>query len=232
MDFEHQKKIMDFYDTVFEEFDKTRNYPDPFLEILTVKGFAKGSKIILDNGCGNCRNLKPFTEENVLIAGDISKNMLKKCRRNKSGFNIHYIQYALTNLPFRDNVFDGIICIAAIHHLKKNGVLKAIVEMKSTLKDKGWLLVSSWSNKILRSRRFLKKIEKINENYFLIKWGFHKRFYFLMDARMLKEICEKAGFSNVISLEYGMNSYILILMNGKRKTILNENLTINGNKIT
>lgn len=210
MDFEHQKKIMEFYDTIYEEFDKTRTRPDPFLEILVTKGFARGSKIILDNGCGNCRNLKPFSEENVLIAGDISKNMLKQCKEKMSNFNTHYVQYALTNLPFRSNAFDGIFCIATVHHLKKNDVLKAIMDMQDALKDEGWLLISSWSSKILRNKRVSKRIERIGGDYFLIKWGVHRRFYFLMDAVMLKEMCKKAGLSDIIALEYGMNSYVLI----------------------
>ncbi|MBO3769113.1 MAG: methyltransferase domain-containing protein [Thermoproteota archaeon] len=210
MDFEHQKKIMEFYDTVYEEFDKTRTRPDSFLEILVAKGFARSSKIILDNGCGNCRNLGPFGEKSVLIAGDISRNMLKRCKEKRSNSNTHYVQYALTNLPFRNNVFDGIICIATIHHLKKNDVLKAIMDMQDALKDGGWLLISSWSSKILRDKKVLKKVERISEDYFLIKWGIHKRFYFLMDAVMLRGMCEKTGLRNIIALEYGMNSYVLI----------------------
>ncbi|MBO3799451.1 MAG: class I SAM-dependent methyltransferase [Candidatus Brockarchaeota archaeon] len=210
MGLEYQKKTMEFYNDVAEEFNKTRTAPDPFLEMLIMRGFARVSRLILDNGCGNCRNLKPFSEKIVLIAGDISKNMLKQCRKNKSSPSIHYLQYALTHLPFRNNVFDGIVCIAAIHHLKKNDVVKAIIDMQDVLKDRGWLLISSWSNKILKDKRVLKRIERIGEDYFLVKWGIHKRFYFLMDAVMLKEICEKAGLRNIIALEYGMNSYVLI----------------------
>jgi ubiquinone/menaquinone biosynthesis C-methylase UbiE len=209
MSLEYQKKTMEFYDAVAEEFDKTRIKPDPFLEMLAAKNFFKSSRFILDNGCGNCRNLTLFSEKNVLIAGDVSRKMLKQCRKNKSGLNIHHLQYVLTHLPFRNDVFDGIVCIAAIHHLKKNDVVKAMLEMKNVLKDKGWLLVSSWSNKILRSKRFSKKVEK-TDDYFLIKWGKYKRFYFLMDAKMLRGLCEEAGFKNTVALEHGMNSYILI----------------------
>jgi len=221
MSIEYQKEIMKFYDTVYEEFDKTRVHPDPFLEILVANGFAKNSKIILDNGCGNCRNLKPFNKEIIAVAGDISKNMLKQCRRNRPGLNTFYIQYALTNLPFRENVFDGIICIAAIHHLKKDEAFKSIMEMAKALNDRGWLIISSWSNRILKSKRFFKKIEKTNDGYFLVKWGPYKRIYFLMDAKMLREICENAGLESVNALEYGMNSYILV---DKRCKANRENL--------
>lgn len=209
MSLEYQKKTMEFYNAVAEEFNKTRVKPDPFLEMLVMRNFARGSRFILDNGCGNCRNLKLFSEKTVLIAGDISRNMLKQCMKNKPGLNIHYLQYVLTHLPFRNNVFDGIVCIATVHHLKKNDVVKAMMEMKNVLKDKGWLLVSSWSTKMLRSKKLSKKVEKMDEDYFLIKWGKYKRFYFLMDARMLRRLCEEAGFRNMVALEHGMNSYVL-----------------------
>ncbi|MEM2487134.1 MAG: class I SAM-dependent methyltransferase [Thermoproteota archaeon] len=210
MGFEYQREMMKFYNAIFREFDRTRVSPDPILKILTARSFTEGSRIILDNGCGNCRNLKLFSGETILIAGDIARNMLKQCKKNRPGLNIHYVQYALTHLPFRNNVFDGVFCIATIHHLKKSDVLAAIVEMSNVLKSRGWLLISSWSTKILRSKRFLKKIERLNEDYFLIKWGVYKRFYFLMDARTLREICKKAGLRNITALEYGMNSYILV----------------------
>jgi len=211
MGFEYQRETMEFYDIISEEFDRTRTRADPLLETLVARNFTRVSRIILDNGCGNCRNIKPFSKELIMVAGDISRNMLKKCRENNPNSNINYVQYSLTYLPFRSRVFDGIICIAAIHHLKKNDVSKAIVEMKNVLKDKGWLLISSWSSKILRSKSFSKKIEKTSDGYFLVKWGKYKRFYFLMDVRTLREICWKTGLTDMEVLEYGMNNYILVL---------------------
>jgi ubiquinone/menaquinone biosynthesis C-methylase UbiE len=222
MDYEYQKRIQELYDSIAEEFDKTRISPDPFLEKLIARGFAKYSKIMLDNGCGNCRNLKLFNRNAVLIAGDISKNMLRRCRNNVAVLNVHYVQYALTNLPFRNGVFNGVFCIAAVHHLKRNDVLKAIREMKNVLSNEGWLLISSWSTKILRAKKFLRKVERTDEGYFLIKWGKYKRFYFLINAKTLRELCERVGLSPT-ALEYGMNSYVL--MDGRKLPSIPMNAT-------
>ncbi|MEM2087679.1 MAG: methyltransferase domain-containing protein [Thermoproteota archaeon] len=206
----YQKKIGNLYDAISEEFDKTRIRPDSFLETLINRGFANKSRLLLDNGCGNCRNSNVFSQRNTLIAGDISRKMLKQCMKNTREKKVYHVQYALTHLPFRSSVFNGILCIAVIHHLKENGAEKALMEMSRVLEEGGWMLVSSWSIKILRNKRFLSKTEKTDENYFLISWGVHKRFYFLMDVKTLRAMCRKTGFTDADALEYGMNNYCLM----------------------
>jgi ubiquinone/menaquinone biosynthesis C-methylase UbiE len=210
MAYSYQKKIRDLYDTISEEFDRTRIKPDQFLEMLVNRGFSNESRLILDNGCGNCRNSNIFSQRSTVIAGDISRKMLEQCMKNTRGKNVYHVQHALTNLPFRSRVFNSIVCIAVIHHLKEEEAEKALIEMGRVLEDEGWMLVSSWSIKILKNKKFLSKTENIGGNYFLISWGVHKRFYFLMDAKTLGAICGKTGFNDANSLEYGMNNYSLI----------------------
>lgn len=210
MAYDYQRKIGNLYDAISEEFDRTRSKPDCFLETLVNRRFSKESRLILDNGCGNCRNSNVFSQRNTIIAGDISRKMVRQCVKNIRGRNVYHVQYALTHLPFRSRVFDSIVCIAVIHHLKEKEAEKALVEMERVLEGEGWMLVSSWSIKILRNKRFLSKTEKIDENYFLISWGPHRRFYFLMDAKTLRAICGKTGFIDANTLEYGMNNYSLI----------------------
>ncbi|MGQ9596971.1 MAG: class I SAM-dependent methyltransferase [Thermoproteota archaeon] len=210
MDYDYQKEVGKLYDVISEEFDRTRDRPDSFLEMLVSRGFQNECKLIFDNGCGNCRNSRVFSQRNTIIAGDISRNMIKRCAKNVIGRDVHYVQYALTHLPFREKVFDGILCIATIHHLKRKDVEGAMMEMGKVLKDKSWMLVSSWSIKILKNKRFLDKSENVGENYFLISWGKHKRFYFLMDAKTLRVICMKSGFADAMAFEYGMNNYSLM----------------------
>ncbi|MEM2929413.1 MAG: methyltransferase domain-containing protein [Thermoproteota archaeon] len=209
MEGDYREEVRRLYDTISEEFDKTRVKPDPLLETLVKRSFSREAALILDNGCGNCRNLKAFTG-GTMVAGDFSRNMLKQCVRNVSGREVHYVQYELTHLPFRNSVFDSIVCISAIHHLRKKDSEKALVEMERALRERGWMLVSSWSIKMTRDKKFLRRARKINGNYFLVSWGPHRRFYFLMDAKTLWSICRKAGFEDTIILEYGMNNYILV----------------------
>ncbi|MEM3523616.1 MAG: class I SAM-dependent methyltransferase, partial [Thermoproteota archaeon] len=206
---DYRGEVRRLYDTIFEEFDRTRVKPDPFLETLATRGFSREAGLMLDNGCGNCRNLKAF-KGGTVVAGDFSRNMLKQCVKNVSGREVHYVQYELTHLPFRNRVFNSIICVSAIHHLKENDAEKALREMGRVLSDRGWMLASSWSIKMTRDKKFQSRARRISGNYFMVNWGPHKRFYFLMDAKTLDAICRKAGFSDTITLEYGMNNYSLV----------------------
>jgi ubiquinone/menaquinone biosynthesis C-methylase UbiE len=207
---DYREEVRRLYDTISEEFDRTRVKPDPFLETLVKRGFSRRTRLILDNGCGNCRNLKAFDKECIMIAGDFSRSMLKQCVKNVSAREVHYVQYDLTRLPFRNRVFDSIICVSAIHHLKEEDVEKAFREMGRVLSNRGWMLASSWSVKMTRDNKFLRRARKISGNYFMVNWGPYERFYFLMDAKTLGAICRKAGFRDAVTLEYGMNNYSLV----------------------
>jgi ubiquinone/menaquinone biosynthesis C-methylase UbiE len=206
---DYRKEVRRLYDAISDDFDKTRVKPDQFLETLVNRGFSRENEIILDNGCGNCRNLRVFAR-GIMVAGDLSRNMLKQCIKNTLGKEVYCVQYELTHLPFRSSVFNTIVCISAIHHLKEKEVESALTEMGRVLRDRGWMLVSSWSRKMVRDKRFQRKAMKIDESYFLVSWGPRRRFYFLMDAKTLRSMCLKTGFEDAIILEYGMNNYSLV----------------------
>lgn len=50
------------------------------------------------------------------------------------------------HLPYRSNLFDGLICIAVIHHLSsEERRLKALLEMARVLRPGGTMLVYVWA---------------------------------------------------------------------------------------
>lgn len=49
-------------------------------------------------------------------------------------------------LPYRDNWFDGVICIAVVHHLSSESRrLKALSEMTRVLRPGGEMLIYVWA---------------------------------------------------------------------------------------
>jgi len=206
---DYRRDVRRLYDAISDDFDKTRVKPDQLLETLVNRGFSGENGIILDNGCGNCRNLKVFTR-GTMVAGDFSRRMLKQCIKNTLGKEVYCVQYELTHLPFRSGVFNTVMCISAIHHLKEKEVESALIEMGRVLRDRGWMLISCWSKKMVRDKRFQRKAKNTGGDYFLVSWGPHRRFYFLMDAETLRSMCLKTGFKDAIILEYGMNNYSLV----------------------
>ena len=52
----------------------------------------------------------------------------------------------ITKMPFRGNVFDGIVCISVIHHLAtETRRIKALKELARLLKPGGKMLITAWA---------------------------------------------------------------------------------------
>ena len=94
------------------------------------------------------------------------------------------IEGNILNIPFDDNYFDNVICIAVIHHLdKREDRVKAIAELLRITKINGKILIYVWSIKQYEpneKRKFTKKDELVpfynkstNETFY--------RFYHLYD---------------------------------------------------
>jgi 2-polyprenyl-3-methyl-5-hydroxy-6-metoxy-1,4-benzoquinol methylase len=104
------------------------------------------NKIVLDAGCGNGRYIKShFSKFNCkeIIAVDLGRQVFEAKKQNNSD-NTHFIQTDLTNLPFKDEIFDVITSHGVLHHtpkpkktfyllskhLKKNGLMAIYVYHK------------------------------------------------------------------------------------------------------
>lgn len=103
-------------------------------KIITTNNY----NIILESGCGTGRWLTSLVENTKKIFGlDFSLEMMKIPKIEKSYLNL--VNADAVNIPFRDNFFDLIFCVNAIHHFPDN--LKFIQESKRTLSNKGMLAV-------------------------------------------------------------------------------------------
>jgi len=95
-------------------------------------------KSILEAGCGTGRWIHPINEKNLNIYGlDYSFDMMKIPKAEKSYLNL--INADAVNIPFKDNIFDLIFCVNAIHHFPDKE--KFVAECKRTLTTKGMLAV-------------------------------------------------------------------------------------------
>jgi len=95
-------------------------------------------KSILEAGCGTGRWIHPINEKNLNICGlDYSFDMMKIPKAEKSYLNL--INADAVNIPFKDNIFDLIFCVNAIHHFPDKE--KFVAECKRTLTTKGMLAV-------------------------------------------------------------------------------------------
>jgi len=96
---------------------------------------------------------------------DISIKLVDICR-NK-GFDV--IKAPMTSIPFEDNSFDGIICIASYHHLNNDiDRQKTLNEIYRILKKDGIAFLEVWSKEQLDNSNKNSLNFKRKSN--LVKW--------------------------------------------------------------
>lgn len=131
--------VKDTYNTIATQFDSTR-----YCTWACVENFFKDvskESYILEAGCGNGKNLQYlFSNGYKYIKGcDFCNNFVKICKLK----SLDVIEADVTNLPYEDNSFDIIICIAVIHHLSTSELrIKAINELIRIIKPTGKILIT------------------------------------------------------------------------------------------
>jgi SAM-dependent methyltransferase len=131
--------VMEVYDKIATEFDITRvriwGSVKKFLDNISLDSYN------LDNGCGNGKNML-YRPELKFKGIDISKEQVRICQ-NKG---LDVIEYSMTTLPFENEKFDNMICIASYHHLDNDTDRKqALDEMYRCLKPRGRILITVWA---------------------------------------------------------------------------------------
>ena len=137
MEFEIQQ-VKNIYEQIATFFSDKRyqqwDWIEQFIQSLSF------NSTILDIGCGNGRNMK---NNNYNFYGiDSCEQFIKICKDQKLNVQLS----DMTNLPFDNNTFDGIISIASFHHLSTvKRRIECLKEMKRVLKPNGRILLSVWS---------------------------------------------------------------------------------------
>jgi ubiquinone/menaquinone biosynthesis C-methylase UbiE len=136
--------ISQTYDAIAEDFDETRYKPWPDT-VKFAERFSAGD-IVLDLGCGNGRDMRFLEEKGIKVMGlDISMGQLTVVKRRSAGHPI-LVRGDVSNLPFRDNIANGAILVATLHHIPDAVErLQALNEVHRCLKPGGSCLVGVWA---------------------------------------------------------------------------------------
>jgi len=131
--------VMEVYDKIANEFNITRTRiwgsVKKFLNNISISSYN------LDNGCGNGKNIL-YRPELKFKGIDISKEQVKICRLK--GLDVD--ESSMTDLSFKNNSFDNILCIASYHHLDNDDDRqKALNEMYRCLQPGGKVLLTVWA---------------------------------------------------------------------------------------
>jgi len=148
MDFSEAMKIMEinrqFYDLMAEEFSQTRS--TIWEEFKSLSEYFQGGGRVLDLGCGNGRFCDLVIGQNTEIkyfGVDNSEKLLKIAReRYPQG---QFILNDGLKLPFTENFFHKILCIAVLHHLPGYELRREFLkEAYRVLEPGGIMVMTTW----------------------------------------------------------------------------------------
>jgi len=113
------------------------------LSWLDGSNLPKNSKI-LDVGCGAGKLSREVVDRGYeVLAMDFSYNMIRKadatCNANDKS-HIKFLQGDIESLPFKDSVFDVVLCLGVVTYLRSEK--RALHEMSRVLKSGGTLILS------------------------------------------------------------------------------------------
>ena len=143
-------------------------YPTELIVQFVFRSFKRdGSQKVLDLGCGAGRHVVFMARENIAAYGvDLSSEGIEYAKKSldEQGLSAILKQGSVSEIPFEDELFDGIICYGVLYYCKIEEIKKAINEIKRVLKvgGKGLVVVRSTED-----YRFGKGTE-IERNTFII----------------------------------------------------------------
>jgi tRNA (uracil-5-)-methyltransferase TRM9 len=154
---------MDFYKEAADDFSRTRTTIWP--GVLNFLKSIQTNLTILDAGCGNGKNMMKTSHN--FIGLDTCEELLKIVRtkatkQNKTNI-LDLILGSVTNLPFENQQFDGVMSIAVVHHIKSfSDRIKAFEELIRVCKKDGQVLITVWQME--NNPTYLDGLDEIDKN--------------------------------------------------------------------
>jgi ubiquinone/menaquinone biosynthesis C-methylase UbiE len=194
------KQNKEVYNKIAKLFSKTRKFLWYDLEPL-VKYTKNGDKI-LDLGCGNGRLYQLFQGLSIEYIGvDQSEGQIETAREKYPDLDFKVAE--MRDLPFEDDFFDNIYCIATFHHLPDEKTrLEALAEMKRVLKSGGRIMFTNWNLHSKSAGKYVEKgkwkIQEGSDSDFLVPWltqegeVLGERYYYGFKFDELEKLFEKA----------------------------------------
>lgn len=200
-------KTKEDYNLISESFSSTRQFFWEDLRFLI--DYTSSRDNVLDVGCGNGRLLEVLKNKKVNYFGvDNSQKLIEIAQKKFPEGNFKIAD--ILNLPFPENYFDKVYCIAVLHHIPSAEFkLRAFTEMRKVLKPEGLLILTVWNmwQRETAWKEFFKGIflkiigkSKLDFKDILYPWKDKKgrviaeRYFHLFTKNELKKLAKKAGF--------------------------------------
>ena len=208
MNDQERKFVLESYQLIAPQFDKTRGYlwkgVKDFLMDLEKNSF------VFDAGCGNGKNMM-YRKDIHMIGCDFCEDFLKIC--NKKELEVSLVN--IKNIPYRDNIFDAVISIAVLHHISESKEReKVISELIRITKVGGRIMIQVWEDMKEKGKKF----KCIEDNDYYVTWErksdkkLVKRYYHLFRKDELRNLFCKFEEQIIIEKEfYEMENWGIII---------------------
>ena len=186
-----------FSDTRFNQWQWITNF---------INVTATPYKRILDIGCGNGRNMEGYDKTQV-FGIDTCAEFVEICKER--GYNV--LVANMCHIPFPDNYFDHLLCIASFHHLStEQRRVGALREMHRVLKPGGTMLLSVWS--IRQPVNSKHQFTKFGDT--MVSWNkfgeTYERYYYIIEDEELYKLFGESGLKILShTWDYGNEIFII-----------------------
>ncbi len=178
-----------FFNQIAQEWENSHqpNQDKEKLEYLFQHFSLNRSDAVLDVGCGTGR-LIPFLcqtvgAEGLVVGSDFSDEMLRIAKKNYWQKKLFFLQADAQKLPFRENSFEAVICLALFPHLPDK--LSALKEFRRILKPKKALYIAHFMSR-----------QEVNSFHSQIKGPVNKDF--LPNQEQMEKLFSLAGFKKLV----------------------------------
>ena len=190
-DINEDKLVREAYKPIAQTFNKTRRNPWPWQQQFLNK---IGNGFYYDIGCGGGRLLNKYNSIGVDSCPEFVEIVKAK------GLNV--VLSDMTQLPFKSNSADAIMCIASFHHLSTpKRRLSALIEMRRVLKPGGRMLISVWSKNQPKDTDEKKKFPEYGD--VIVPWMdkyknvICERYYYIFQKEEIEKMFWDVGFQIV-----------------------------------
>ena len=190
------KQTKEAYNLIAPHFDQTRKRL--WSELEDLKDLFSPNQNVLDFGCGNGRFYSLIKDKNIDYYGtDISENLIDLAQKQVPQGKFTVLDHTL-KLPYEDNFFDNLVCIATLHHIPSEELRqKVILEFKRVLKNNGTLILTVWD---FHHGRNLEYLNSQSEGDLFIPWKDNngkilaQRYFHAFTMEGLETLISKSGF--------------------------------------
>ena len=185
------------YDKFAEQFHNTRysvwQCVREFLSTLP------SHSLVCDWGCGNGKNMR-YRDDLVFIGFDICRELLAYAGSNT-------IQANAIHPPLRQNIFDAVISIAVLHHVRDDNQRRIYIDsVIKALKPSGKALVTVWAEEQPKKDKW----KHLGNNDYIISFQGHPRFYHLFPRDEVYSLFNSFNQVSIDSIYFQKDNWCIV----------------------